>query len=83
MVISAEEFCELLDSGVAVHNSRNASFTYLLLKKLSLKGKTGAIVRTNSTCISTRSMQGEGNYNNNWHSWRPKLECIPEDLTED
>ena len=86
VVISVEDLCKLLDSGVVTHNSRKAAFTSLKFKKLSLKGKTGFVVRMNSTCItciSTRSVQGEGNYNNNWHSWRSLLEGIPEDLIED
>lgn len=84
VVISAKELRELLDSDVAEHNSRKAAFASLVLKKLSVKRESGGVMSTNSSCISTRSVQVKDNYYNSiCHSWRPSLEDIPEDFTQD
>lgn len=80
LVISAKELRELLNSNGASHSSSQGDFVSVVLEKLSLKCERSC---GNGSMIMRNSRQGKGNYNSNCHTWRPSLEDIPEDFTQD
>lgn len=83
VVISAKELRELLiNSQSAEHNSREAALASLVLEKISETRGNGGLVMMNSASKATKTVQGEGNNNNN-RSWRPSLEDIPELFKEE